>query len=293
MERIPTQLHDPRAARPPVIWRLLADPGPSAGLPGARNMAIDEAILSAVEAGQSPPTLRVYGWSPACISLGNSQDPERELDLEAVAARGYDVVKRITGGRAVLHIDELAYAVIARADSESWCGSQAQSYRAISQAVAQALSAAGFGVTLDRGYPVEKPQALRAMTPCFSSTARSEVVFGERKVVGSAQRRTRSAFLQHGSILASCAHRDIVACLRLGPEQRAGYLDILDRNAVSLDIALARPIHWQAMSQGFLEAFAKALGTESRLGGLSATERDRALALEAGKAGMIAAWSMR
>ena len=261
-------------------WRILAETDPTVGLPGARNMAIDEAILTAVEAGQSPPTLRIYGWSPACISLGHSQDPARELDLEAVAARGYDIVKRATGGRAVLHIDELTYSVIARADSAPWCATQVLSYRTISQAVAQALSETGFGVTLDRGYPVEKPRALRAMTPCFSSTARSEVVIGDRKVVGSAQRRTREAFLQHGSILVSHRHRDIVACLKLAADKRADYLEILDRNAVSLDLAWDRPVRWQELAQAFPERFAQSLGVEGRPEGLSPAERDRALASE-------------
>jgi lipoyl(octanoyl) transferase len=270
-----------------MIWRILAESDPGIGLPGALNMAIDEAILAAVEAGRSPPTLRVYGWSPACISLGHSQDPARELDLEAVAARGYDVVKRATGGRAVLHIDELTYSIIARADSESWCASQALSYREISQAVARALSASGFGVSLDRGYPVEKPQAMRAMTPCFSSTARSEVVFGDRKVVGSAQRRTRGAFLQHGSILVSRRHRDIVDCLNLDAEKRAGYLDILDRNSVSLDIALDRPVRWQEMAEGFPGALAAALAIEGRPGGLGAGERERAAAGEREKSLLV------
>jgi lipoate-protein ligase A len=263
-----------------MIWRILSESDPSLGLSGARNMAIDEAILAAVEAGHSPPTLRVYGWSPPCISLGHSQDPAHELDLAAVAERGYDLVKRATGGRAVLHIDELTYSIIARADAEPWCLTQALSYREISQAVARALSASGFGVTLDRGYPVERPQALRAMTPCFASTARSEVVFGDRKVVGSAQRRTRGAFLQHGSILVSRRHRDIVACLKLDAEKRAGYLDILDRNSVSLDIALERAIGWQELAGGFPVAMAEALGIEIRPGRLGGEERERAAAGE-------------
>jgi len=268
----------PERSHPGMNWRILAETDPAVGLSGARNMAIDEAILAAVEAGQSPPTLRVYGWSPACISLGHSQDPARELDLEAVAARGYDVVKRATGGRAVLHIDELTYSVIARADSAPWCATQALSYRTISQAVAQALSEAGFGVTLDRGYPVEKPQALRAMTPCFSSTARSEVVIGDRKVVGSAQRRTRAAFLQHGSILVSRRHRDIVSCLKLAEDKRADYLRILDRNAVSLDLAWDRPVRWQELAQAFPERFAQSLGVAARPEGLRPAESAQALA---------------
>lgn len=223
-------------------------------------MALDEAILAEVERGQTPPTIRIYGWSPPCISLGHSQKPERELDLERVRSLGYDVVIRPTGGRAVLHIDELTYSVIANPDSEAWCGTQAMSYQILSQAVAQSLEQVGFGVTLDRGYPVERPQGLRAMTPCFSSTARSEVVWGDRKVVGSAQRRFRGAFLQHGSILVSEEHRKMVDCLRLDDSRRQEYLDILDRNAVSLEAIRGRKPDWRLLAEGFLPRMATALG---------------------------------
>jgi lipoate-protein ligase A len=271
-------------------WRILSDAVSAQGASGPRNMAVDEAVLAAVEAGDAPPTLRVYGWAPPCISLGHSQDPCRELALDAVAARGYGVVKRATGGRAVLHIDELTYSVIARADSAPWCATQALSYRFISQAVAQALSAAGFGVALDRGSPVEKPRALRAMTPCFSSTARSEVVFGDRKVVGSAQRRARDAFLQHGSILVSRRHREIVDCLRLAPEKRAGYLEVLDGNSVSLDIAWDRPVRWEDLAAGFAERLAAALGLAAAPSGLSGREEGEAMRSEAEKLASMRAW---
>lgn len=238
-------------------------------------MAVDEAILSEVEAGRSPPTVRVYGWTPACISLGHSQKAAHELDLDRVRSLGYDIVVRATGGRAVLHIDELTYSVIAPNRAETWCETQPLSYRTISQAVAQALADAGFGVSLDRGYPVEKPLALRAMTPCFSSTARSEVVWGDRKVVGSAQRRMRDSFLQHGSILVSKGHRNIVDCLNLEADNRARYLEILDRNAVSLEEALGRTVRWDAIAKDFEERFVAALEIDSGFGGLNEIESRR------------------
>ncbi len=268
-------------------WRLLETGNPVSGQSGALNMAIDEAILSGIEAGRSPPTLRVYGWSPACISLGHSQSAERELDFDRVRELGYDVVVRPTGGRAVLHINELTYSILAAPDSESWCATQAESYRVISQAVAQALAAEGLGVTLDRGYPAEKPQALRAMTPCFSSTARSEVVWRDRKLVGSAQRRLRGAFLQHGSILVSRAHRGMVDCLKLDAEKRAGYLEILDRNAVCLEEALGRALDWTELAKGFEARLAEALGVEWKAGELSGEEEGRVAELRAEKIGRM------
>jgi len=177
----------------------------------------------------------------------------------------------------VLHIEELTYSLIAAPDSENWCATQAISYRTISQAVAQALAEEGFGVSLDRGYPVEKPQALRAMTPCFSSTARSEVVSGGRKVVGSAQRRLRGAFLQHGSILISRAHRNLVDCLNLDPEKnaRATWKSWIGTR-YPWKKPLGRPIGWAELADGFEERFANALGVECRESGLTGIEEKRA-----------------
>lgn len=267
-------------------WRILETGSGT----GACNMALDEALLSEVGSGRSGPVIRVYGWSPACISLGHFQDPARELDLDRVRELGYGVVIRSTGGRAVLHIDELTYSIIAPPEAETWCISQAASYRAISQAVVRALAAEGFGVTLDRGYPVEKPSDLRAMTPCFSSTARSEVVWGDRKVVGSAQRRLRGAFLQHGSILVSPRHRRMVDCLNLDGWKRARYLEILDRNAVSLEEALGRPVEWRELAEGFGTRLASALGVEASIGAATPEETSLAAALEAGKSERMREW---
>lgn len=266
-------------------WRILTDDLRALGRSGAWNMAVDEALLAGVESGESLPTLRVYGWSPACISLGHSQRAAKELDFARVRESGYDVVVRATGGRAVLHIGELTYSIIASPESEAWCATQALSYRTISQAVAQALAEEGFGVSLDRGYPVEKPLDLRAMTPCFSSTARSEVVWGDRKVVGSAQRRLRGAFLQHGSILVSRDHRKMVDCLNLDPDKRGRYLEILDRNAVSLEEALGRPLLWSDLADGFEKRFAEALGIHAEHAGLTTRETARAQELAVEKAG--------
>ncbi|MEO6097320.1 MAG: lipoate--protein ligase family protein [Fibrobacteria bacterium] len=270
-------------------WRILSDTLRSQGRSGAWNMAVDEVLLSEVDAGRSLPTLRVYGWSPACISLGHSQKAERELDLAKVRDLGYHVVVRATGGRAVLHIGELTYSIIASPDTEAWCATQANSYRTISQALAQALAEEGFGVSLDRGYPVERPQGLRAMTPCFSSTARSEVVWDGRKVVGSAQRRLRGAFLQHGSILLSRDHRKIVDCLNLdgddgdNGDKRLRYLEILDRNSVALEEALGRSISWSEMAGGFEGRFADALGLEFEYCGLNGREEGSVVELAAEK----------
>ena len=90
-------------------WRIISSPAAD----GATNMAIDESILEAVRQEQSPPTLRLYTWKPACLSIGRFQRAARSVDFDALTSLGYDFVRRPTGGRAVLHDDELTYAVIA------------------------------------------------------------------------------------------------------------------------------------------------------------------------------------
>ncbi len=94
-----------------AVWRLIIDEAPRSG---AANMAIDQALAEAAAVGASPPTLRFYRWQPPAVSLGRHQ-PLNEINLEAVTERGYDVVRRPTGGRAILHTDELTYSVAAAA----------------------------------------------------------------------------------------------------------------------------------------------------------------------------------
>ncbi|HPU76421.1 MAG TPA: hypothetical protein PLG65_09690, partial [Bacillota bacterium] len=110
-----------------AVWRIINSPAAD----GATNMAIDESILEAVRQGQSPPTLRLYTWKPACLSIGRFQRVARSADWDALAGLGYGFIRRPTGGRAVLHDDELTYAVIANtaqlagtgANTDTACGS--------------------------------------------------------------------------------------------------------------------------------------------------------------------------
>lgn len=206
-------------------------------------MAVDAAVLKAVEVGESPPTLRLYGWEPYCVSLGYFQKPQDELDPMAMRTRGWDFVLRATGGRAVLHAEELTYSLIARRDEAPWCATLALSYDRIAQALASVLG--DFGLQLAAGVSVGTRHAVSlqaAHLPCFASTSRSELTFSERKVVGSAQRRMREAFLQHGSIPLTPDHERLVEVLRLDEAGKESYLQVLRAHAVSLgEIAKTPP----------------------------------------------------
>ncbi len=160
------------------------------------NMALDQALLDSVVAGRAPPTLRFYGWTKAAITVGYHQNPEKVLNMEAVRAAGIEVLKRPTGGRAVLHGDDLTYSItLPRADLLA--SSVIVSYRSLSEALAAGLAQAGVHVTLARGKGIHMGPGPQ---PCFTSTARYELTSNGRKLVGSAQRRMRGGLLQQGSI---------------------------------------------------------------------------------------------
>lgn len=210
-------------------WRFL-DTGASSG---DFNMQADAVLLDAVGAGRSPSVLRLYRWEPPAISLGYNQDPRRELDLQRVRSAGIDVVPRLTGGRAVLHWEELTYSVICREGCGRLGASPGAAYREIGGALVAGLRAFGAPVDLHRQ---EAGQGGRSAPdapkpPCFASTSKWEVTCRGRKLVGSAQRRIRGAILQHGSILTGPRHlllggflrpwksRDRVADLPVSPSR--------------------------------------------------------------------------
>jgi len=182
-------------------WRVIHD----SKADGARNMAVDEAILQTYvgSAIPPPPTLRLYSWDPPALSLGRSQRTGLAADREFLRARAIDLVRRPTGGRAVLHEEERTYAVIGSLRSPPFDGGVHQVYRLIAGMLRDALKR--LGVAADAVVTAERspsPRGEEGVGPaCFVEPGAHELVAGGRKVVGSAQLRRRGAFLQHGSIL--------------------------------------------------------------------------------------------
>lgn len=180
-------------------------------------MALDGRLLEARERGDLPNLFRLYTWHPPAVSLGWHQDPARELDLDRVAARGFGVVRRPTGGRAILHADELTYAVVAGVADPRLGGSLASSHAAISRVFQSALGRVGVVAELaaPRSAALRPVAAAGPAAPCFAAPTRSELVAGGRKILGSAQRRQGEVFLQHGSLLLGDAHLELADCLRI------------------------------------------------------------------------------
>ncbi|MBM4183279.1 MAG: hypothetical protein FJ207_03535 [Gemmatimonadetes bacterium] len=200
--RPPAAGYRPRLSRnhaPALVWRHLTYEVRS----GACNMALDHALAASMggegcdadQAGWKPATLRLYGWTRPTLSLGRNE-PASAYPIDDLRAEGFDVVRRPTGGRAVLHHRELTYAVIA--PLRAW-GSVRDAYARINAALAAALRELGAPVDLVDG---ARGRALAPDAgPCFQVPAAGEVAARGRKIVGSAQARIGDALLQHGSIL--------------------------------------------------------------------------------------------
>jgi lipoate-protein ligase A len=156
-------------------------------------MALDEALMAhARRTGDT--VLRVYAWSRPTLSLGRNQRARDVYRHDSLAAGGIDVVRRPTGGRALLHDREITYSVTAPSPLESLRAS----YDEINAILAFALNALGVPVRVaESGGRAAAPTAV----PCFAEPARGELMVEGRKLVGSAQWRDRGAMLQHGSIL--------------------------------------------------------------------------------------------
>lgn len=192
-------------------WRFL----PYAIASPAMNMALDEAILIAHRRGHVPPTIRLYGWNPAALSFGYFQKAEREVDRRAVAAEKVELVRRLTGGRAVLHDQEITYSVIVKLDHPQVPSSVSASHQWIGQGLTLALQRLGL--------PIEasKPQRaqVHASLACFDAPSDYEIVLNGKKLVGSAQTRQQGVLLQHGSILLSSHVDRLVRMMNMRSEE--------------------------------------------------------------------------
>lgn len=268
----------------PATWRLILEPHPR---PGALNLAMDEAILRTVAESKAPPTLRLYGWSPPTLTLGRGQSCA-DADLPALRRDGIVLLRRMTGGTAVLNRDELTYAVAAPKDEIRFAGPIAESYRGISKALVVALTKLGaVGATAvphDAGSPGPRPQR----TPvCFEISSDYEVTVGARKIVGNSQMRIRCGILQHGSLPLSGDIGAIGQYLTARPSPER-----VRSHAMTLTDALGRTATWEEVADAVRTAFCEVLNLTLVPSPLTAGERKRVEALVAEKYGRDA-WTCR
>jgi len=250
-------------------------------------MAVDEGLTQSVGEGDGRPILRLFGWNPPTVSFGYGQDPEREIDLEKCQSAGVGVVRRPTGGRAVLHWEELTYSLICRQDHLRLGGSVEETYRVIGECLVEGLRCFGAAVGLER--VSERSPRLRgsgATAPCFSSTGRWEVTCRGRKLIGSAQRRVDGAILQHGSLLLGKAHCRILDLLPAMPTRlRDTWQRQLEEHSICLNECVEREIDKEELAGCMAEGFSRSLGVDIHSETLTPREEQRARELVAKKYG--------
>ena len=218
----------------------------SGSAPGAENMALDELLLERAERQGGAPVLRLYSFDPPAITIGCHQNPALILDVARVRADGLDCVRRITGGRALLHEGELTYCVVAPAGSALFDAGPGEAYRRISAAISAALRSLGVDAGVSRGREIPGPRGTAA--PCLSSVTRWELAVGGKKIAGSAQRTTAAAFLQHGSILMRNGSERIVNYLRAASGALKG-------RVTSVSEELGRPVGGEELRMSIATAF--------------------------------------
>lgn len=174
------------------VWQLLIDEVP---LSGTLNMAVDDYLFYSLR--DTPHScLRFYQWKKPTVSLGYSQNINKVVDMNFCQKNGIDIVRRITGGKLVLHHREVTYSLCS-SDSEAFTATLSESYRLISRALMRGLEKMGLEPYLACTSP---SFYTRGNLPCFSYPARDEVEVEGKKIVGSAQKRAGTRFIQHGSI---------------------------------------------------------------------------------------------
>jgi lipoyl(octanoyl) transferase len=248
-------------------WRYL----PYAVASGAENMAIDEALLKIMsEASDPQPILRFYGWNPATLSLGYAQRYGKEVDEAACRAEGIDIVRRPTGGRAVLHQYELTYSVIAFEQDPNVSGTVTQSYLKISKALLWGFQALGIPAEMSVGGLAKETSS----AACFDAPSWYELVVDGRKLVGSAQMRKEGMLLQHGSILL---HFDADLLFRLLKFPNEGVKERLLKGfkakACALDEVWKQPIKREELERELCAGFRKVMGIDLIPSQLTDSER--------------------
>lgn len=234
-------------------WRLIRSRPAS----GPFNMALDEAMLEAVSEGNAPPTLRLYAWDPACLSLGFAQ-PIADANHQRLHEMGWGLVRRPTGGRAILHCDELTYAVMARDTHPYFSGGVLASYRRLSAGLVAALEQMELEVEVqpDAGMSEEE----RTNPVCFQVPSAYEITVAKKKLVGSAQVRRRGGVLQHGSIPLTGDLTRICTVLQFpGEEDGRAACEAIAERAGTVEAILGREVSWEKAAQALEEGFAQAL----------------------------------
>ena len=248
-----------------TAWRLLIDEDPG---DGAWNMAVDRAIQIAHSQGEAPPTLRLYEWAHPTVSVGRFQD-YGSVDAAFCATAGIELVRRYTGGRGVLHDDEVTYSVVAGTGDGIPRGTSA-SYGLLCGGLARAYRLLGVDAAL-----TPRPRGARDSAACYLHATQADLSLGLRKLSGSAQVWMGSTVLQHGSFTVSRDNAREASAFRLTAAER----ERLDEETVTLESALGCTPSRRLVRDCAATGFSEALGLELTPGVLSDAESEIAAQL--------------
>ncbi|AKF95232.1 octanoyltransferase LipM [Brevibacillus halotolerans] len=242
-------------------WRYVVTPPMSPEM----NMAIDEAILTLHSQGKVPPTVRFYTWNPATLSIGYFQKMEKEINIDEVKRLGLGLVRRPTGGRAVLHDAELTYSVIVSEDHPQMPKSVTEAYKVISMGLLHGFQKLGLKAEMVSLATEEEKAKYNSpgSSACFDSPSWYELVVEGKKVAGSAQTRQKGVILQHGSILLDM-DVDLLFSLLTFPSERVKerMMNSFKQKAVTINEVSSKPISLEEAIEAFYQGFAEGLGIE-------------------------------
>lgn len=232
------------------------------------NMAIDEAIFQETIKNKKAPTIRFYNSRPVAISIGYFQDAKKEVNIEKCHSAGIDIARRITGGKAVFHFNEITYSVVAGDHEKSFPPDILGTYKVISRCIARGLTYLGIKADLlesGRVLPEQKSE-----TYCFSVPSKNELLVKGRKICGSAQVRKRGGFLQHGSLLL--AFDPVKTADFLLPLRSTEQIERLRKTVTSVNDEIVSPVDVQKVCFQLKKGFVDELGMNLTEEALTSTE---------------------
>jgi len=250
-------------------WRLIEE-GPGEA---DWNMAVDEAIAESCRQGLTPPTLRLYRWKHPALTIGYFQKIGRDIDEAACQTERIAVIRRITGGRAVLHGNDLTYSVASGVHVPELPNTIRETYSAISRGLIEGLRQLGL-----RAESVRSPVREMGRSPvCFMSASWYEIICNGRKIIGSAQRRWKDGMLQQGSLLFDFDPLVFYKLFRFPDQARREGMIAESRDRIGgLNGLLLTRVNPETVSDQIASGFEKALGVRLKPGGLTALELERA-----------------
>ncbi|AQU75826.1 lipoate--protein ligase family protein [Priestia megaterium] len=239
------------------------------------NMALDEALLEWHSKGEIPPTIRFYGWNPPTLSIGYFQKAEKEINFDKVKELGLGFVRRPTGGRGVLHDEELTYSVIVSEEYPNMPKTVTEAYRVISEGLLEGFRSLGLEAYFAIPRSEEEKNSLKnpRSSVCFDAPSWYELVVEGRKIAGSAQTRQKGVILQHGSILLEIDEDKLFSVFNYPNDRVKERMQRAFRSkAVAINAIAGRKISIEEAKKAFYKGFASALDIDLEPYTLSAEE---------------------